>query len=75
MAQSIVGAIQLIKNEQEKIINRFGGMSKYLEQIIKSGKDIKERNKIALKQAQEKVWCSFFFFLLLVLINMLFMFW
>ena len=62
MAQSIVGAIQFIKTEQEKIINRFGAMSKYLEQIIKSGKDLKEKNKIALKQAQEKVSCSFFYF-------------
>ena len=57
-----VGAIPIITTEQQKIINQFGNISDYLQQIIKSGKDLKQRNKIVLKQAQDKVWSSFFSF-------------
>ena len=70
-----VGAIQLLTTEQQNTINRFSDISAYLQQIIRYGKHLKQRNDIVLKQAQDKVWSSFFFLcFLLLLIIILFVF-
>ena len=57
------------KLPKSKIINRFkfGDILNYLQEIVKSAKDLKQRNKIVLKQAQDKVWSFllWFFFLLM----------